>query len=142
VLEWLVRSAGARALINHTDVRIAVAARKDGVLVLRGHVRTRGEVGPLLISRVWDDAGEPRGYQRKSAIPADLVNPEQEAALARLAESFSFTEAMKAYGRKHEATNLFLHKLIRLGLIGKTGRGEYRKSKMALETGPTGLTTV
>jgi len=77
-LDWLRRAAGVRALVNQTDVRLALArrapdkVRTEGAadLVLSGHFRTRGDVGPFLIRRIWDADGEPVGYERIEAIPA------------------------------------------------------------------------
>jgi len=137
-LDWLMRSAGSRALINQTDARLAISARKksEDTLVLRGHLRTQGEVGPYLISRVWDDAGEPLAYQRFDATPEMLENPEQEAAFRLLPETFSFTEARLLYGRQNQATSVYLQKLIRLGLARKTGHGRYEKSVFGQNAGP------
>ena len=51
----------------------------------------------------------------------------QQAAFERLPESFSFKDARMIYGRQDPAVNLFLHKLIRLGWVDKTGRGQYHR---------------
>jgi hypothetical protein len=135
VMDWLLRAAGVRALINQTDVRLAVSRRADGTLVLRGHFRTRGEVGPFLLRRKFEDAtGEPLAYDRFAAEPGMLQNPEQESCLAGLPDLFSFTEARLRYGKLHEATNLMIHKMLRLGLICKTARGQYRKAGCAAES--------
>ena len=85
LLDWLMRSAGSRALINQTDTRLAISTRKknDGSLVLRGHLRTHGEIGPWLLTRIWDDAGAPLAYRRLSATPQKLDNAEQEETFAR-----------------------------------------------------------
>jgi KaiC/GvpD/RAD55 family RecA-like ATPase len=129
-LDWLIRSAGSRALINQTDARLAIAMRKknDDTLILRGHLRTHGEVGPYLLSRVWDQVGEPLGYQRFEATPQMLENPEQEATFQKLPAAFCFTQALQLYGKQNHAVSLFLQKLIRLGLARKTGHGQYQKS--------------
>ncbi len=130
-LDWLTRSAGSRALINQTDARLAISNRKKAgdTLVLRGHLRTYGEVGPYLIERIWDDSGEPLAYQRFEATPEMLENPDQEAAFEKLPDAFSFTEARLLYGKRHQATLEFLQKLIRLGLARKTARGQYQREK-------------
>jgi len=87
VMDWLLRAAGVRALINQTDVRLAFS-QQSGRLVLRGHVRTRGEVGPFLLRRKWADGDdEPLGYERLTVEPAMLGNAAQEACLAGLPES-------------------------------------------------------
>ena len=139
VLDWLMRSAGCRALINQTDVRLAAALpdNGNGDLVLRGHFRTRGEIGPFTIARKWDDSGEPTGYDRAEATVAMLENPDQEAAFLALDESFHFKQARMTYGKQNQATTLFLGKLMRLGLVRKVARGEYRKNEMAQNGGLT-----
>jgi len=79
-LDWLMRSAGARALINQTDARFAISTRKgsDDTLVLRGHLRTHGEIGPYLLARLWDEAGQPLAYRRFDATPDMLGNPSRK----------------------------------------------------------------
>ncbi len=148
-LDWLLGTAGARALINQTDVRLALAARSEPArtngprnesgeevtLVLRGHYRTRGEVGPFLLRRRWDADGEPLGYERLRSDPSMLENPEQQAVYQRLPESFRFNEACRLYGRQSESTIRFLRKLIELGLVRKVARGQYRKEESAPEAG-------
>jgi hypothetical protein len=134
-LDWLRRAAGVRALINQTDTRLAFARREKAVvreegaaqLVLSGHFRTRGDVGPYLLNRVWDGDGEPMCYERFEATPSLIANPLQELAFSQLSERFSFKQAQLAMGRAPEAVNWFIQKLIRLGLAQKTGHGQYRK---------------
>ena len=142
-LDWLRRAAGVRALINQTDVRLAVARRgvdreggDGGDLVLSGHFRVRGEVGPFLIRRIRDAEGEPTGYERFDAIASLIANAEQEAAFERLPDAFAFKDAQRALNRAAEATNSFVHKLIRLGLAEKTGHGQYRKTALLCQQMP------
>jgi hypothetical protein len=150
-LDWLLRSAGARALINQTDARLAVARPSAALLrrmsgsnqepdqnvslVMRGHLRTRGEVGPYLLGLTFDEEGEPLGYARIEATPSLLDSPEQEQSFDRLPAEFTFKEARLGYGKLHEATSKFLHKLIRLGLLRKVGRGRYRKVESSRQGG-------
>jgi RecA/RadA recombinase len=144
-LDWLRRAAGTRALVNQTDVRLALArrapakVRTEGAadLVLSGHFRTRGDVGPFLIRRIWDADGEPVGYQRFEANPALMANEEQERAFHQLSEEFTFGEACRALGKVDESTNWFIHKLVRLGLARKVGRGKYRKCILCAREGVT-----
>jgi len=142
-LDWLRRAAGVRALINQTDVRLAVACREvdregadTGDLVLSGHFRVRGEVGPFLIRRIRDADGEPTGYERFEAVASLIANAEQEAAFERLPDAFAFKDAQRALNRAAEAANSFIHKLIRLGLAEKTGRGQYRKTALLRQQMP------
>jgi hypothetical protein len=133
-MEWLLQAAGASALINQTDVRLAIApASREGVtLILRGRYRMRGEVGPYLIRRLWDESGVASGYERITHS-SYLEDPRQEAAYQALPEQFWFREARRIYGRHDEATNQLLHNLMRLGLVRKVGRGQYQKCPMAGE---------
>ena len=84
-IRWLNQACGARALINQTDLRLAldrnVGALSGGIssvteemaLVMRGHVRIRGDSGPIHLGRVYDGStGEERGYQALTAIADDL----------------------------------------------------------------------
>jgi hypothetical protein len=126
-LDWLERAAGSRAIINHTDVRLGLAHHKAGdgtLLVLRGHARTRGEVGPYLVRRVFEAGGDPLGYERAAADPCLLNNPEQEAIYRGLNTEFRYRDAHLAYGKSHSSTNLFLFKLLQLGLATKVAHGE------------------
>ncbi len=140
-LDWLRRAAGVRALVNQTDTRLAFARRENSAvreegaaqLVLSGHFRTRGDVGPYILNRVWDGDGEPLCYERFEATPSLLANPAQEAAFSQLSERFSFGEAKLTIRRGPEAVNWFIQKLIRLGLAQKTGRGQYRKVFYAVD---------
>src|SRR5438552_3861933 len=85
-------TAGPRRLDTASEV----------ALVLRGHSRTRGEIGPFLLRRVWDAEGEPLGYERVTPAPALLKNPEQEAAFLGLPDAFQFRDAMRLYGKRNE----------------------------------------
>ena len=58
-----------------------------------------------------------------------LENADQEEAFGRLPESFTFKEARGIYGRDCSASAMFVQKLMRLGLLRKVGRGQYRKTE-------------
>ncbi len=131
-LDWLLRTAGSRALINQTDVRLALAARQvaqngAATLVLRGHARTRGEIGPIFLRRCRDAAGEPLGYERFQPQPALLKNSEQEATFGRLPDSFRFKDVRRICGKSDETINQFLHRVMNLGLVSRVAHGQYRK---------------
>ena len=59
-------------------------AAPESSLVLRGHFRTRGEIGPFLLRRSWDADGEPMGYERFTPDRALLDHAQQEAVFDRL----------------------------------------------------------
>jgi hypothetical protein len=134
-MDWLVRASGIRALVNQTDIRLAIACRArsglsggrksgDPQLILRGHARAHGEIGLFLLRRVWDDHGEPLGYERIMGIVED---PEHAQVFAALPETFSFKEARGITGKQCEATFQFIHKMMGLGLMRKVARGQYEK---------------
>lgn len=118
LMEWLIRGSGVRALVNQTDVRLAMAPISGGVL-LRGHLRTHGEVGPFYLRRVRNESGEPVGYEQGIDDPV----------LAKLPEWFSFKQARMCYGKSDDSANRWLKKLIERGLVQKAGRA-YRKLPM------------
>ena len=114
-------------------MRLALATSSDGLgsdtLVLRGHYRTRGEVGPYHLCRRFDAVGQGLGYDRfvPETAASPLRNPGHEAAFARLPEAFSSSDARGVFRKGCQATNSFLHKLIRAGLVHKVAWGEGQK---------------
>ena len=68
----------------------------------------------------WATRGSPR-------IAPSLDHPQQEAVFDRLAESFLFKDVRRLYDKPDETTNVFIHKMMRLGLVRKVARGQYRK---------------
>jgi hypothetical protein len=161
VMDWLLRAAGVRAIVNQMDVRLALSSQSsslqspsgqrhlahaplahqpesmskdDARLILRGHFRTRGEVGPFLLRRKHagsQSKGEPLGYERYTVDPAtlrDTLRAQEQEVFAHLPETFSFKDARLLYGKVYESTNVLIHKMMRLGLVSKTARGQYRKA--------------
>lgn len=127
-MTWLLEASGARALINQTDVRIgfdAPTVNSEISLVLRGHAKLQGEVGPIYLERVLDEHGEATGYRRVSAV-ALLSDPHQIATFNSLPAEFIFKEAGIKYQRTSDPTNKFLKKCIGLGILEKSD-GFYRK---------------
>jgi hypothetical protein len=127
-LDWLRSASGARALINQSDARLALAPYQDG-LILRGQRRTLGEIGPYYLRRCLDAGRQSLGYELSEPPPpaSALRNPEHEAAFARLPPTFSTKEARAAFGKGCAASNSFLNKMIAAGLAKKTGWGVYKK---------------
>lgn len=131
ILEWLLQAAGARALINQSNTRIAFdrsrKAANDSALVMKFFVKMKGENGPVYIERVSDPQGEPIGYRRIVGVEL-LANAEQQASYLKLPDQFTFKDAKQAYGRSDDPTNKFLKKCEAAGLIEKLEkRGPYRK---------------
>ena len=128
VLQWMNQACGARGLVNQSDVRLGVAGstKTNVALVLRGHVRINGEVGPFYLERVFDDDEQPIGYRRLAGVEF-LDNPTQQAAFGKLPGAFSFKEAKTIYGRRDQATIDFLMKCDRAGILRKVAKGRYEK---------------
>jgi hypothetical protein len=137
LMNWLLQASGPRAWINQTDVRLAVEGARiaagsklsgsdEIALLMRVHVRVRGEVARLYLSRHHDDEGEPIGYDKVTGLRL-LFNAEQEACYEKLGERFSFKDAKLAYGRHDQPTADFLAKCMRIGVLRKAARGIYEK---------------
>ncbi len=136
VLAWLLSAAGARALVNQSDVRIGFDApakrgtgdsEDDVVLLMRLHTRLQGESDPVFLARSRDVDGEVTGYRRVGAI-AMLNDDNQRRAFHELPSEFTFTDARRALGRAPDPTNKFLRKCTALGLVKKTAHGRYQKT--------------
>ncbi|MHB8501412.1 MAG: AAA family ATPase [Candidatus Acidiferrales bacterium] len=131
-LHWLSLACGARALVNQSDVRIGVdrTSKGNASLIVRGHVRITGEVGPFYLERALNDDEQPIGYRRLEGVEF-LDNRDQQDAFERLPVAFSFKDAKAIYGRRDQATIDFLQKCERAGILRKIARGRYEKVSRA-----------
>lgn len=127
VRDWFQQARGARALINGSDIRLGIDKAVNGVdLILRGFGRVKGEVGPIYISRMYGDDGEPAGYQQ--LIGAELLSDIYRETFCMLPDEFRFTEAKRIHGKGDESTKTFLKKCESAGLLSQPQkRGPYRK---------------
>jgi hypothetical protein len=130
---WFQDTRGAGALVNASDVRLGVdepdliAVKKDNVaLVLRGFGRVRGEIGPLYLTRDFDDELRPLGY-RCLVGPELLFNSQQENAYRSLPPRFTTKEAKRAYGKADQSTSNWLVHMQDLRLVRRVERGVYEK---------------
>jgi len=123
-LQWLNMACGARGLVNQSDVRLGVdkPSNANACLVIRGHVRIAGEVGPFYLERIFNDDEQAIGYRRLEGVEF-LNNRDQQDAFDKLPLVFTFKEAKATYGRKDQATVGFLQKCERLGILRKPGKG-------------------
>jgi hypothetical protein len=130
-LIWLLQASGARALINQTSVRIGIDNHNvaPAELVLRGHYKLRGEIGPWQIARAYDESGEPIGYYRLTGI--QLLTSDQQDAFARLPSEFRFTEAERSYGKTSKPTRDFLNRCIAVGVLEKHGTHKHTRYRKA-----------
>ena len=138
VVSWLLEMEGPRALVNQTDVRIAIAEGdfNPAALKVKWSRRVHGDSPLALLERIFDENGEPAGYRHLTG--AGLLSPERREALAKLPDppdEFSFKDAKDALGRSDDPTNKFLAECRHLGLVEKLGRGRYRKVLPAVTGG-------
>jgi hypothetical protein len=130
VVNFLLEMEGPRALVNQTDVRIAIV-EGDGnpvALKVKWSRRVYGDSPLMLLERVFDNAGEPLGYDLLTG--ADFLRPEQKAALEKLPpppKEFSFKDAMGVLGRANDPTNKFLVKCMAHGLVRRVAKGRYQR---------------
>jgi hypothetical protein len=138
VVNWLQELEGPRALVNQTDVRVAVA-EGDGepaALQTKWSRRVHGDSPLLQLERVYDEEGEPAGYRPLSG--ADFLSGDQQAALASLPNppsEFSFKQAKHVLGKPDNRTGEFLAKCKQLGLVESLGRNRHRKRVSATSVG-------
>jgi hypothetical protein len=129
VANWLLEMEGPRALVNQTDVRVAVA-EGDGspaALNVKWSRRVHGDSPLVLLERVYEQ-GEPAGY--RPLVGRDFLTPLQQQALDKLPNpptEFTFKDAKQALGEQDNRTNEFLNKCRQHRLIEKLGRNRYCK---------------
>jgi hypothetical protein len=136
---WFMDARGATALINGSDIRIAVdrpvprkaANQKDEVaMVLGGFGRVRGEFPLVHLTRVRDKSGQPLGYRCLGGAGL-LRNPHQERAYEQLPNRFRFMEAKRVYGKGSQATSDWLNRCIEVGILRVSPDGAYEKVELA-----------
>jgi hypothetical protein len=118
---------GARALINGSDVRLAMEGHSKTDLIMRGFRRVAGELPPMYLKRARGEDGKPLAYEQVAGAGL-LFNEEQEHAFAKLDDVFRHTDAKHAYGKGPQATTDWLNKCMDLGIVEKMPDGNYRKS--------------
>jgi hypothetical protein len=127
LIQWLSQACGARSLINQTDFRIGVdqTSKSNASLIVRAHVRVRGELGPFYLERTLDEDQQPTGYRR--LFGCEFLNKDQQDAFEKLPAAFSFKDAKAIYKRQDQATNDFLKKCLLVSILRKPARGCYEK---------------
>jgi hypothetical protein len=134
VVEWLEEAAGPRALINQTYTRIGFAKPKkqqNAELGLRCSVKMRGELGPWLTAREYDDSGEPVGYKRLCGSDL-LVEADRKLWMQLPNEPLTFGKALQVLFEgnisKKPALAKLLGRFIDAGVV-KTGGKDRTPSK-------------
>jgi len=127
VSEWMLEMEGPRALVNQTDVRIALEQgnSEPAALRMKWSRRVYGDSPLILLERVFDDDGEAAGYRQATGI--DLLSPERRTAFEKLSEEFRYKEAKQALNRGDASTDNFLKECVQVGVVLKERKGHYRK---------------
>lgn len=125
--EWLQRMEGPRALVNQTDVRIAIVEGdlKPAALKMKWSRRVYGDSPLMAVERVLDEAEDPLGYRQLTGV--EHLSLERKEALNKLLPDFSTKEAKAALNRSDDPTNKFLQECKNLGLVEKVSKGQWRK---------------
>ncbi len=99
VLTWLHRMAGASALVNQSDVRIAAQTfekdRREG-LRLRWNRRTYGDSLLLNIERLYDETDKPLGYCAMTGL--ELLSERHCTLFVALPAQFRFADLKAQLG--------------------------------------------
>jgi hypothetical protein len=125
--DWLQQMEGPRALVNQTDVRIAIVEGdlKPAALKLKWSRRVYGDSPLMAVERVLDEAEDLLGYRHLTGV--EHLSPERKEAFLKLLPDFSTKEAKAALNRSDDPTNKFLQECKNLGLIEKLAKGQWRK---------------
>src|SRR5205085_6489529 len=92
---WFLETSGARALINHVDMRLGIEAHhankiNNSDLILGGFRRYSGRLSPIYLSRVYED-DVPVGYRTLTGLA--ILSPDYQARYAMLPSHFTYGQA-------------------------------------------------
>lgn len=132
--ELLKNARGASALVNGSDLRLAVtepsASRfADGecVFELSGFVRGGGQIPVISVGRVFDDDGVAIGYRRLTGTRL-LQNEKYQAVFAALPHDFRAKDVEEHFPRSHSSAGAFIDACVSAHIIRKVVRGRYEKT--------------
>jgi hypothetical protein len=137
IMDWLLRASGARALINQTMVRFGIdtASLAGSELLIKGHYKLKGGIGPLYIGRVYDENGDPIGYQRLTGIK--LLPPDQQNIFGQLPDPFTNTQLATASGKNPKTVSEWLRNWRAAGVIQKDGQHKQTRYKKLADASNT-----
>ena len=117
---------GPRALVNQTDVRIAIVEGdlKPAALKLKWSRRVYGDSPLMSVERVLDDDEDPIGYRQLR-----VRNTSRPSAMRRLGSSHprSPPKTPAALNRSDDPTNKFLQECKQLGIVERIAKDNGRK---------------
>jgi hypothetical protein len=130
VMAWLDAVAGARALVNQAHTRLAIDHAHTGQadLIIRPYVKQQGETGRIYLSRLFDEDGEPRGYERTVGQELLSLNRKHHFRLVE-GQKLTFSEVMARLSVSRSNTKAFIDDCAQAGLVQR--QGDSRASKGA-----------
>lgn len=139
VMEVLRKARGASAIVNGSDVRLAIAKPSvttfsDGhcAFEIAGLRRVAGEIPSIAVERVYQDS-EPVGYQRLTGVQM-LKNDHYQRTFESLPNEFRSKDVEEQFPTSGSSAQAFLKACDSAGIIEKLEKGRYRKKT----TGVTG----
>lgn len=143
VMDWMRYAAGAGALANQADMRIGFdEGSGETELLVRGHRRGAGEIGPFHLGRRKDDAGDDVCYFLRTG--EQLLSQQHRSFLLLLpaGEELTFAQILARLGRTPVQTSRFLKAAVLSGLLRRKGKKNHDLtwSKVSLSQGGAGGT--
>lgn len=128
--DWLMETAGAAGLINHTDTRLGMEAIKDppgeAEILMGGIRRGDGNLAPMYLARQYDADGKPQCY--KVASHAGSLSPQDLMIFNHLPGEFRYKDVQQALGvSKGGGPSRFIKRILSLGLAEKRLDNHYAK---------------
>jgi len=125
---WFQETAGALALVNHSDTRIgAEPQRPPADLQLGGFIRGIGSIVPMDLARVSGEDGNPIGYRLMTGV--DLLSADDRHVYENLPDRLRFRDVKaRMAGNSDSNVKRFLDRCAALELLRKDAL-EYVKVK-------------
>jgi archaellum biogenesis ATPase FlaH len=132
VMDVLRKARGASAIINGSDVRLAIAKPSattfsDGqcAFEIAGLRRVAGEIPSIAVERVYQDS-EPVGYRRLSGVQM-LKNDHYQRVFESLPDEFRSKDVEERFPTSGSSAQAFLKACDSANITEKIGTGRYRK---------------
>jgi len=133
LMDVLRKVRGASAIVNGSDVRLAIAKPvvkvfSDGqcAFEIAGLRRVTGEIPSIAVERVYEDS-EPVGYRRLTGVQM-LKNDNYQRVFESLPDQFRSKDAEAAFPNSGSSAQAFLGACHSAGIIEKIATGRYRKT--------------
>jgi hypothetical protein len=135
VMDVLRKARGASAIVNGSDVRLAIAppsvkAFSDGkcAFEIGGLRRVTGEIPSIAVERVYRDS-EPVGYRRLTGVQM-LKNENYQKVFESLPGEFRTKDVEEKFPTSGSSAQAFLKACDSADIVEKVGTGRYRKKNI------------